>query len=863
MQAVKTIKDESKQGLTSSQVATRATRFGSNSLPEKHRRTSLGIYLAQFKSPLIYIVLAAGIISFLLQEYNDVYIILAVVLLDSIVGFLQEYKAEKAVAALKSLVKVTAHVIRDGGKIMIDVSEIVPDDLVVLQDGARVPADGTLIEAVQLSVNEAILTGESEPVAKDVDDPAYMGTTVFSGRGLMKVTAIGKSTELGRIAESLAEVQDEDTPLQRRLHSFSKLLTYIVISVCVIILLVGLVSGIELLEMVKVSIVLAIAAIPEGLLIAVTMILTLGMRSILRRNGLVKRLLAVETLGSVTVICTDKTGTLTEGVMRVVKTDFRDEAMARHVLTLCNNLSDSLEVALWKYVKTNGENPDDHVTRHRRVYELPFSSETKFMLTVNNIDGKEVGLIKGAPEVIADFCQLTPEEHKKMKGTLEAWANSGLRLLAVAYKDTVPHEMLTEFTWIGLVGIEDPVRPSVKDAITLCRQAGIKVKIITGDYQGTAEKVAAVLGLPVAPTQVLDGPQLDTITDTQLANRIEDIVIFCRVAPHQKLKIISALQNRKEVVAMIGDGVNDAPALKKANIGVSVGTATDVAKETASLILMDNNFATLVNAVEEGRIIFENIKKVVAYVLSNSFAEIFTIFGAMVLRWPSPLSVVQILWIHLICDGPVDIVLGFERSEEGLMAQPPTSASESVLDKRGKILIPAISLVSSAVALGLFRYFWTIHGDVKEGTTMVFTILAIQSLVYVFSYRSLRESVFKSQNVFANKPLFAAVAFGFAQQIAAIYIPVLNQLLGVMPLQLENWVIIGGFSMGIIVIAETVKYACTTKPKPARTRQPYQRHIVAEEPLTPYISEEGEILREVRYGQVLLKRSNHATNSPR
>lgn len=295
MQTVEVTTDESQQGLTTSQVAERTTRFGANSLPEKRGRTPLGIYLAQFKSPLIYVVLAAGIISFILQEYNDVYIILAVVLLDSVVGFLQEYKAEKAVAALKQLVKVTAHVIRDGTKTAIDVSEVVPDDLVVLHDGDRVPADGTLLEAVHLSVNEAILTGESEPVAKDRDDSAYMGTTVFSGRGLMKVTAIGESTELGRIAASLADVQGEDTPLQRRLHSFSQLLTYIVI---------GLLSGIGFLEMLEVSIVLAIAAIPEGLLIAVTMILTLGMRSILRRNGLVKRLLAVETLGSVTVICT-------------------------------------------------------------------------------------------------------------------------------------------------------------------------------------------------------------------------------------------------------------------------------------------------------------------------------------------------------------------------------------------------------------------------------------------------------------------------------------------------------------------------------------------------------------------------------
>ncbi|MFH0748526.1 MAG: HAD-IC family P-type ATPase [Candidatus Bathyarchaeota archaeon] len=807
------ISEEQKLGLSLTQVLEKQKTFGANILPEKRSRTPLRIYLEQFKSPLIYIVLAAGIISFILGEYNDVYIILAVVLLDSVVGFLQEYKAEKAVSALKKLLKPTATVIRDGKKREINAAEIVPDDLVVLVDGDRIPADGELVEAVHLTINEAILTGESEPVTKEGGNPAYMGTTVFSGRGLMKVTSIGKLTELGKIAESLSEVKDEVTPLQERLRSFSTTLTYIVIGVSVFILSVGVLSGIGFLEMLEVSIVLAIAAIPEGLLIAVTMILTLGMRSILRRKGLVKKLLAVETLGSVTVICTDKTGTLTEGTMRVVKTNFCHKEMANYVLGLCNNLGDSMEAALWNYVKANGENPEDLSKKCDRIYEMPFSSEKKYMLTVNRIKGVEIGLLKGAPEVILEFCSLIREEKIKVMTDLEDWANSGLRLLALAYKDTDNPEKVSDFTWIGLVGIEDPVRPSVKDAITLCRQAGIKVKIITGDYRGTAEKVATSLGLPVDPNRVLDGKQLEALTDSQLSSIIEDIVIFYRVAPHQKLKIVSALQDRKEIVAMIGDGVNDAPALKKSNIGVSMGNATDVAQETASLILMDNNFATLVNAVEEGRIIFENIKKVVAYVLSNSFAEIFTIFGAMILRWPSPLSVVQILWIHLICDGPTDIVLGFERNDDDLMSDPPKSVSESILDKRGKILIPVISIMSATVALYLFWYFWNIHGDAVEGTTVVFTILAIQSLVYVFSYRSMRHSIFKSRNFFSNKWLFIAVALGFVQQIAAIYVPFLNQILGVVPLQPEDWAIIFGFSACTILLVEIVKYICTPKKK--------------------------------------------------
>lgn len=804
------ITEEQKLGLTNTQVKERQKTFGTNILPEKASRTPLSIYIEQFKSPLIYIILVAGAISFILKEYNDVYIILAVVFLDSIVGFYQEYGAEKAVTALKKLLKPTTTVIRDGKKTEIDISEVVPDDIVVLVDGDRIPADGELIEAVYLTVNEAILTGESEPVAKEESSSAFMGTTVFSGRGLMKVTSIGKSTELGKIAESLSEVKDEETPLQKKLEDFSKILTFIVIALSVFILIVGLLSGKGFLEMLELSIVLAIAAIPEGLIIAVTMILALGMRSILKRKGLVKRLLAVETLGSVTVICTDKTGTLTEGVMQVVRTDFHQKETANYVLALCNNLSDPMEVALWNYVQSNGADPEGLSKRCERVDEIPFSSDKKYMLTVNRIDGFDVGLLKGAPEVISEFCNLTQEEKTKILAQLKEWANSGLRLLALAYKDKDPPRQLSGFTWIGLVGIEDPVRPSVKDAVNLCQKAGIKVKIITGDYRGTAEKVAASLGLPVGPAQVLDGKQLATLSDSQLSNVIDDIVLFCRVAPEQKLRIVSALQSRQEVVAMIGDGVNDAPALKKSNIGVSVGNATDVAQETASLILMDNNFSTLVNAVEEGRISFENIKKVVAYVLSDSFAEIFTMFGAMILGWPAPLSVIQILWIHLICDGPSDIALGFER-EEGMMDEPPKNQREGILDRRGAILISAISLSSAAIALFLFWYFWQINGDIVSGRSIVFTVLAIQDLIYIFSYRSLNSSIFTMKNFFANKPLFASVALGFAQQIAGLYVPFLNQVLGTTPLHLNDWCIIFGISLATMLFIEVVKQQTNKK----------------------------------------------------
>jgi len=795
-----------KRGLTGSEVAEKRKRFGANTLPEKEGRDPLIIYLSQFKNPLIYIVSVAAAISFVLGEFNDVLIIVLVILLDSVLGFFQEYRAEKTVAALRRLLKPTAKVVRDGRMVEIEAAEIVPDDIVAVNPGDRIPSDGELIEAVNVSVNEAILTGESEPVVKGLGDVVYMGTTTLSGRGLMKTTAIGKQTELGRIAESLAEIKDDPTPLQVRLESFGKSLTYMVVIISILIFALGLLSGIGLLEMLRISVVLAIAAIPEGLLIAVTMILVIGMRAILRRKGLVKRLLAVETLGSVTAICTDKTGTLTEGVMRVARTDFHSEKMAAYVMTLCNNLADPLEVALWNSVKAIGIDPQALSDKYKRIHEVPFSSKSKYMLTINVTDDAEVALLKGAPEIVLDFCSLEPKEKEMAVAEFEEWANSGLKLLALACKQKGSLRDLVDFTWVGLVGVEDPARPTVKDAIALCRKAGIKVKMVTGDYQGTAEKIAATVGLTAGSSRTLEGKELDAMTESELAKVVDDTAIFCRVSPHHKLRIVSALQSSGEVAAMIGDGVNDAPALKKANIGVSVGNATDVAQETASLILLDSNFGTLVDAVEEGRIIFENIKKVVAYVLSDSFAEIFTIFGAILLGWPAPLTIAQILWIHLICDGPSDIALGFERGEKEIMKERPKSMKESLLDSSGKFLILAISGLSAVLALLLFQYFWQVQGNLTLGRTIVFTFIAVEDLVYVFSYRSLRQSVFMSGNFFSNKALFGTVALGFIQQILAIHIPFLNNILGVAPLHLLDWALVFSCAFGMMGMVEATKY---------------------------------------------------------
>jgi len=749
-------------GLTEAEASERRKTYGFNKLPDEKRRTRLEIYFSQFKNPLIYIICAAGAIALVIGEINDAIIIGAVIFLDSVIGYFQEYKADEAVNALKNLIKERATVFRDGVRRDLDAKELVPGDIVVINDGDKIPADGKVLESVFLTVNEAILTGESEPIPKKEDDRAFMGTMAYSGRGMMEVTSIGANTELGKIAGSIAAMEEEQTPLQMRLEKFAKFLTYLVIAITVAIFTVGVLYGFPVLEMITVSIVLAVAAIPEGLIIAVTLVLVLGMRGILRRQGLVKKLLAVETLGSVTTICTDKTGTLTEGVMKVVRFEFKDKEKAARVLALCNNQADGLEAALWNHVKTLGYNPEELNKTHTRIYEVPFNSEKKYMLTVNEIGGVETVLIKGAPEILMDFCDISADDRTAVENEVSEWAEEGLKPLAVIYRESGSPKNLGDFEWIGLIGIQDPVRSSVKNAIDLCRRAGIDVKVITGDYRGTAEKVANAIGLSTGPGQVVEGKVLDEMSEQELAERIKEVTVFFRVVPSQKLKIVGALQAKGEVVAMIGDGVNDAPALKKANIGVSVGGATDVAKETASLILLDNNFGTLVNTVEEGRIIFENIKKLVAYVLSNSFSEITLIFGAMLLGLPAPLTVAQILWIHLICDGPSDIVLGFER-ETGLMNNPPKRLNEDIVDRRGKLFIPAISVSSGFVCLWLFRNTILGHGEVAMAQSIIFTALGTMELIYIFSFRSFHKSVLMKGSFLSNRWLFASVAFGFAQ----------------------------------------------------------------------------------------------------
>ena len=817
------------QGLSESEVLEYRKKYGENRIPSEKGPSAWSILLDQFKSPLVYIILTAALVSLALNEIGDFSIIMVVVIADVILGFFQEYKAQKTYVALKTLVHPTATVIRNGNQIDVEVWELVPGDLVVLNTGDKVPADGILIEATKLAVDESILTGENEPISKkaaagnedvlnkntkfiDLNpiSEVYMGTTVVSGRGIMRVERTGSATELGKIAASLSNQVEMDTPLQIRIKSFSKTLTRIVVAATLFILIIGLLMGSSFFEMLRMSIILAIAAVPEGLLIAVTVILVMGMKRILNKNGLVKRLLAVETLGSVTVICTDKTGTITEGRMQVSRTAFTDDDRALQTMIYCNNQDGAVEIALWQYaVEHLTQNPKTLVDQSTRLAEELFTSETKFMITQvtggEKLSPQGTLFLKGAPEIVLSMCYISKEEKEQIIALINSWADEGLRLLGLAIKEGGSVQDRQGYNWIGLIGLEDPIRDDVLESIKAAQHAGIQVKMITGDYARTAIHIAKKIGLLNDGSVILEGKDIEVMSDDDLKDKVRTTAVFARIRPRDKLRIINALQANNEITAMIGDGVNDAPALKKANIGVVVGTASDVAKETADLILLDNRFSTIVAAIEEGRIIFDNVRKVTAYMLSNSFAEVLTIFVSVILKWPAPLIVSQILWIHLICDGPADIVLGFEPKEEGIMDEKPKPINEPILTKLAAILIGVISVLSAVFALSVFNHYYQIHHDIAEGRSIVFASLSINSMIYIFAYRSLRLPLHRMNPLSSNPSLIWCVFAGIFTIVIAFWIPGLRTLLGLTVLSLTDWMVIIGFAFLLLFIVEISK----------------------------------------------------------
>lgn len=805
------------QGLRESEVKELREKFGENSLPAEKQFSVITIFFSQFKSPLIYILFFVGLISLFFKEYMEACLIVFVGLFNASLGFFQEYNSQKTLIALKNIVKPKALVIRDGRRKQVEVKELVPGDLVVIGSGDKIPADGELIESSNLLVNEAILTGENEAVAKKMDDnfgKLFMGTTVIWGNGIMKINRIGLETEIGKIGSSIIEIKECKTPIQVTMDSFAKNLLFIVFIICSIIFITGIIlrQG-DFWTMFRTAVVLSVAAIPEGLPIAITIILTLGMKRVLTKKGLVRKLLSIETLGSTSVICTDKTGTLTEGIMRVVKSDFFDNEKASLALTLVNNQRMNLEIALWEYIKKQTKiDPQEIFNSHLRIYEEPFDSEKKYALSINKINNRDIAFILGAPEIILSFCKLSAQESADILKKIDDWASKGWRILGVAFKENGNLKEKKDFLWLGLVAVEDPLRHGVKEVMQQAIQAGIKIKIITGDHNKTAEKVARNLGFKIRPDNVMSGNELGLISSQELKDRVDNIILFSRVLPHQKLKIVEALQAKGEIVAMTGDGVNDAPALKKANIGVVMGSGSEVAKEVGDLILLDNNFKTIVAAIEEGRLIFSNIKKVISYTLSNSFAEIVLIFGAIILGLPLPLTVAQILWIQLICDGPPDIILGFEPKEKNLMEEKPRDQKkDEVLPKPILFLIIAVSLNIGLLALFLFWYFYHQVDNLILARTIVFTSIATVDLFYIFSFKNLQKPLFKMDNFFSNKYLLGGVIYGFVLIFVALYIPFFNKILGIIPLDFFHWLFVLAIAIISILIIEIFKFFLNKK----------------------------------------------------
>lgn len=823
-----------KTGLSFEEAAKRLAQFGYNELPKKKPPSPVWILLGQFRSPLIYILLFAALVTLVLREFKDAAIILFAVFVNTILGFLQESRAQKALVALTNILTPQAQVIRGGQLKRVPARELVVGDIVVLATGEKIPADGRLLEAVDLTIDEAILTGEARPVAKSVsakEGKAYMGTIVLTGRGQMEVILTGLSTKVGQIAETLLTTEEVETPLQKRLSSLANFLAVFVGLVAFLIFSAGLLVGRGFGEMFTISVALAVAAIPEGLAVSLTVILAVGMQRILKRKALVRRLLAAETLGSVTVICTDKTGTLTEGRFKVVSWETTDEPLAYQLAVLCNNLADPEEKALWEYVMTKDHfDPQKIREENPRLGEIPFSSKLKFMATVNKIlDSKKetfrnLILVKGAPETVLEMAKISSLDRRDWERRAQEWGARGERVLGMAYKETEGlkdlrikglkdkrTEELGDLKFLGLVGFSDPPRKEVKQIVKLTHEAGIKIKVLTGDFRATAETVLKEVGMTLKPEEILEGEELAHLTREELRSCVSQIKLFARIDPLEKLRVVKALQENGEVVALVGDGVNDAPALKRAEVGIVVGEASEVAKETADLVLLDSNLGTLTAAIEEGRGIFDNLRKVVTYLLADAFGAVILVTGALFMSLlfpfasPLPLTAAQILWINLISDGLPNLALTVDPKEKEIMKEKPRQAGEAIINGQTRAIILTVSIFSGLSALLVFYYFLTIQGSLATARSVVFGVLGINTLFYVFSCRSFRRPLFKI-DLLGNYYLILAVLAGLVLQILPFYLPILQDFLHLVPLGVNEWGVILVISLSVVFLIEVVKW---------------------------------------------------------
>ncbi len=800
------------KGLTSEQAKKKLQEFGHNVLPEKPPPSDISIFLSQLKNPLVYILVVAGVVTFLLNHLSDTAIILFAVVLNTILGFFQERRASKALYALKKLIHPEAQVVRDGRVVTIDASEVVPGDTIVLNQGDKIPADGELIEVNRFFASEAILTGESIPVAKKEKDKVFMGTVVTAGQARMMAEMTGAGTEIGKIAKSIQE-PSQDTPLRGQLKKLSRQLSFLVLGLIIIVFTIGLLSGREIVDLFTTSVALAVSSIPEGLLVGLTVVLAIGMQKILKRKGLVRNLVSAETLGGVTIICVDKTGTLTEGKMGV--TDFiGKEADIARQMAIANDLDDPLLIAGWEWARSKLKDAKNLKKKYPRFESIPFSSKNRFFASLNKWEsGKNMIFVNGAPEFLVEWSNLDKTQKKEINRKIDELSSEGKRLMGLARRKVSPgkkslhtKEIKGDLEWVGLLAFSDPVRPGVKAAFEKTRSAGVKLLVITGDYPQTAMSIMDQLNIVCEEGCVVLGDRVEKLKIDKLASILEkgDAKLFARTKPEHKLKIVEALKRNGEVVAMMGDGVNDAPALKKADIGIVVGEASDVAKETADLVLLDSSFATIVEAIEEGRGIFDNLRKIILYLMSDAFEEIIAVLGTLLLGLPLAVTAGQVLWINLISDGFPDLALTVDPKSPGLMRRPPRPSNEPLVNTWMKEIIGIVSLVGGLVALGLFIYFYKTTNNLLLARSIAFATLGINSLVYVFSVRTLKQP-FWEEGLFVNKWLNLAVLAGFVFQIAPFLIKPAQVFLRITPLTVPQWLIILSTSILMFIIIEVTK----------------------------------------------------------
>ncbi|MFC2038918.1 cation-translocating P-type ATPase [Chloroflexota bacterium] len=872
-------------GLTEKEAGERLLSHGLNELVIKKKASIIKVFFQQFLSPLIYVLLAAGIISLVSQfftgenHYIDAIVVFGIIILNAVIGTFQESQAEKAMEALQEMAAPKANIMRDGDITTLPAREIVPGDIILFEAGDKVPADVRLLESVNLKVNESALTGESVPVGKQLSplpedaiiaervNMLFMSTIITSGRATGVAVLTGMETEIGKIATGLEEVKQEETPLQRNIRKLSQYLVFVFLGVCALLVVVGLFKGLALFDLFMLAVAAAVASIPEGLLAVVTVVLAIGMRSMARRNAIIRRLVAVETLGSATVICSDKTGTLTMNQMTVRRLftggeyievtgegyepvgEFRREgkliipteddqlSLLLRAGALCNDASltrnngehgifgDPTEGALVVAAAKAGADKKDLEVSFPRVDELPFASEKQYMVTLHYMatlhadEGHKTAYIKGSVENILSFSRhimkdgrvagISESDRREISEAAAKMGGDALRVIALAYRDfsqisdkLIDSDIQDDLVFIGLMGMADPPRQQAREAVALCKQAGIDVKMITGDNKITAESVAKQIDLP--PGRAVTGEELVKMSDEQLAAEIRDITVFARIEPLHKLRIVNALKANGEIVAMTGDGVNDAPALKAADIGVAMGiTGTDVAKEASDMVLADDNFASVVAAVDEGRVIFNRLRNVLFYTLNTNLSELVTLILALIFIGVSPLLAVQILWVNLVTDTAGDIPLGMEPRFGDELKQPPRHPGVGLIYPG---LFLRIMVMAGFIGLGTFLIFrWAeARMSIEEARTLAFCAIVAFEWLMAFSARSDEHTVFRL-GVFRNRPLLFSIGLAVLLQVAVVYVPFLQVAFGTVPLTPGDWVIVVLASGGLFALEEMRK----------------------------------------------------------